>query len=253
MPHKKLPRNAPCPCGSGKQYKDCCWGKGFEWVEDDAGTVYRSTPMTPEVEDALNSFARRSSRSRAGAGAGRPPLLGPAAPQHLEAMMVEDMKAAGLDPAVIYAFEQTGLLVTEDNQHLIAETDLAAWDAAIQEYEEKHGMPNDGKAKGKARHPLGIIAFYGPDDKTTIKIAAAVFLREGAEPIMRCWVASDVTTNAKVQQELQEFFARHGVKQVAVSEGNMGCPHEEGLDFPHGEDCPFCPFWKGKRGSNRKE
>jgi hypothetical protein len=28
-------------------------------------------------------------------------------------MMVEDMKAAGLDPAFIYAFQKTGLLVTE--------------------------------------------------------------------------------------------------------------------------------------------
>jgi hypothetical protein len=32
MPHKKLSRNAPCPCGSGKKYKHCCYGKG---VEDD--------------------------------------------------------------------------------------------------------------------------------------------------------------------------------------------------------------------------
>ena len=32
----------------------------------------------------------------------------------------------------------------------------------------------------------------------------------------------------------------------------MGCPHEEGEDFPLGEDCPFCPFWKGKQGSNRQ-
>ena len=51
-------------------------------------------------------------------------------------MMVEDMKAAGLDPAFIYAFEKTGLLVTEQNQHLIPENDLAEWDAAIEEYEE---------------------------------------------------------------------------------------------------------------------
>jgi len=35
--------------------------------------------------------------------------------------------------------------------------------------------------------------------------------------------------------------------------GNIGCPHEEGLDFPEGEDCPFCPFWKGKQGSNESE
>jgi hypothetical protein len=33
----------------------------------------------------------------------------------------------------------------------------------------------------------------------------------------------------------------------------LGCPHEEGEDFPHGEDCPFCPFWKGKQGSSRRD
>ena len=56
-------------------------------------------------------------------------------------------------------------------------------------------------------------------------------------------------TNPKVQQELKDFFLQHGVKSVAMSQGNMGCPHEEGEDFSHGEDCPFCPFWKGKQGS----
>jgi hypothetical protein len=60
-------------------------------------------------------------------------------PEHLEAMMVEDMRAAGLDPAFIYAFEKTGLLVSEQNQHLIQDEDLAEWDAAIEEYEAKHG------------------------------------------------------------------------------------------------------------------
>ena len=56
---------------------------------------------------------------------------------HLEAMMVEDMKAAGLDPAYIYAFEKTGLLVTEQNQHLIPDEDLAEWGAAVEEHERK--------------------------------------------------------------------------------------------------------------------
>ncbi len=52
--------------------------------------------------------------------------------------MVEGMKAAGLAPAFIDAFEKTGLLVTEENQHLIPEKDLAEWDAAIEEYEWTH-------------------------------------------------------------------------------------------------------------------
>jgi len=76
-----------------------------------------------------------------------------------------------------------------------------------------------------------------------------LLLHDGAEPIIKRWVATDVTTNSKVQQELKEFFLQHGVKQVAMSDGNMGCPHEEGLDFPHNEDYPFWPFWKGKQGS----
>jgi hypothetical protein len=53
-------------------------------------------------------------------------------------MMVEDMRAAGLDPAFIYAYEKTGRLVTEDNQQLLSDADLAEWDAAIEQYEMKH-------------------------------------------------------------------------------------------------------------------
>ncbi len=143
MPHKKVSRNAPCPCGSGRKYKHCCYGKG---------------------EDNL------------GLGSGQQP-----------------------------------------------------------------------------QYPIGTVAMYGPDDKTTTKMAAGVILHENAEPIMMRWVATDVTINPKVQQELKDFFLQHGVKQVAMSQGNMGCPHEEGEDFPHGEDCPFCPFWKGKQGSNRRD
>jgi hypothetical protein len=108
-------------------------------------------------------------------------------------------------------------------------------------------------APQQPQFPVGTVAMYGPDDKTTTKIAAGVIVRDGADPIIRRWVATDVTTSLKVQQEMKEFFRQHGVKQVATSQGNMGCPHEEGEDFPVGEDCPFCPYWKGKQGSNRQE
>ena len=42
MTHKKLSRNAPCPCGSGKKYKHCCYGKG---VEDDLGLGFESSGL----------------------------------------------------------------------------------------------------------------------------------------------------------------------------------------------------------------
>lgn len=103
------------------------------------------------------------------------------------------------------------------------------------------------------KFPLGTLALYGPDDKRTTKMAAAVFLRDGTQVILERWVASAITTNPKIQKEIEAFFKKHGVKSIAISDGNMGCPHEEGKDFPQGEDCPFCPFWKGKQGSNRKD
>jgi hypothetical protein len=131
---------------------------------------------------------------------------------------------------------------------LLPETALREWQVAIEEYEMRHR-----KSKKPPQYPIGTVAFYGPDDETTTKIAAGVIRHDGGEAIIKRWVATDVTTNPKIQQELRDFFLQHGVESVAMSEGNMGCPHEEGLDFPHGEDFPFCPFWKGKQGSNRKD
>lgn len=48
MPRKKLSRNAPCPCGSGKKYKHCCYRDGVPF----GGTIpprsqVQSTPSAP--------------------------------------------------------------------------------------------------------------------------------------------------------------------------------------------------------------
>lgn len=26
----------------------------------------------------------------------------------------------------------------------------------------------------------------------------------------------------------------------------MGCPHEEGIDYPSGQSCPECAYWIGR-------
>jgi hypothetical protein len=33
------------------------------------------------------------------------------------------------------------------------------------------------------------------------------------------------------------------VKSVVVADRIIGCPHEEGVDYPNGTKCPSCPFW----------
>jgi hypothetical protein len=114
------------------------------------------------------------------------------------------------------------------------------WNAAIDEF----------NATGKeSQFPIGTIAYYGPNDKTTTKIVAGVIKEEGAEAIIKRWVATDVMTNPKVHKEIERFFKKYGVTQVGMTDGNLGCPHEEGQDFPVGGNCPFCPWWRGKQGS----
>src|SRR4051812_9725864 len=71
-----------------------------------------------------------------------------------------------------------------------------------------------GKPQKRPEYPIGTVALNGPDGKTTTKIAAGVITSPTAEPVVRRWVATDVTTNPKVQREMKEFFAGHGVKSV---------------------------------------
>ena len=125
MSRRKVSHNAPCPCGSGKKYKKCCWGKGFDWEEDESGNLFKSAPISPEIAEVLNE-QRRKFIEKHGREPGpndqiffdKPPL------EHIEHQMVEAMKKAGIDPAIIYAYEKTGRIVTEQNQHLLSDSDL---------------------------------------------------------------------------------------------------------------------------------
>ena len=137
---KKISRNKPCPCGSGKKFKRCCIDKNFEWLEDEDGNIFKSVPMTEEMGDLFRgqreSFIEKNGRE--------PTPDDPVFPdmphsEHVEHEMVEMMKRANIDPAKIYAFEKTGRIVTEENQDILTEADLLEWEAAIDEYEERFG------------------------------------------------------------------------------------------------------------------
>jgi hypothetical protein len=140
MARQKLSRNSPCPCGSGKKYKHCCYCKGFDWQEDEAGTIYKNVPLSEEAAGILKEQRRKFVAKFGREPNPDEPIFFDAPPvEHLEAEMVQAMRKAGVDPAIIYAFEKTdGLLVTEQNQHLISQADLDAWQAAIDEYEAEH-------------------------------------------------------------------------------------------------------------------
>jgi len=109
----------------------------------------------------------------------------------------------------------------------------------------------DKKSKLPFRgYPAGTVAFYGPDDQRASKVAASVIVAEGTEPVeLRRWFAEsgDVRSDAAIVEEVALFLRGHEVRTVVMALNlMMGCPHEEGIDYPEGEACPQCPFWAGR-------
>jgi hypothetical protein len=120
---------------------------------------------------------------------------------------------------------------------------------------EKYKFCCAAKTKGviHGKYPRGTVDWYGPDDKTVTKIIAGVVMRDGHSPIREKWEGLSVRDDPKIAEEIRRFFAKHGVKAVHKSNGVVGCPHEEGVDHPFGQDCPLCPFWAGKQARHYPE
>ena len=55
----------------------------------------------------------------------------------------------------------------------------------------------------------------------------------------------DIRSDPDIAREMLEFIEEHRVKSVAITDGIIGCPHQEGIDYD-GEWCPVCEFWHGR-------
>jgi hypothetical protein len=100
--------------------------------------------------------------------------------------------------------------------------------------------------RGFRGYPVATIAFYGPTDQFASKVAVGIVPTEDAEadPLER-WFSDDhdVRRDPTVGDEVLAFIRQHGAKTIVMSDRIIGCPHEEGTDYPEGEVCPGCPFW----------
>ena len=108
----------------------------------------------------------------------------------------------------------------------------------------------DKKSKlGFRGYPVGTIAFYGPDDQRASKVAVAVIVAPDTEPVaLRRWFAEsgDIRSDEQTLEEIALFLRDHELHSVVMPKEMMGCPHEEGIDYPEGEACPERPFWAGR-------
>ena len=102
--------------------------------------------------------------------------------------------------------------------------------------------------KGFRGYPVATIAYYGPTDKKATKVAVGIIAKENAAPVsLKSWLsAEEVRHDPLVLEELLDFIAEYNVKSIAMTDAIIGCPHQEGIDYPDGEKCEECTFWKGR-------
>ena len=111
------------------------------------GKKIRMTPeMREAIEEQLEAFPKKFHREP---GADDPLFFDPDSdsPQPISeakmAALFQEVvnvarKEANIRPALVYAMQKTGRIVTEDNQHLLSREELAEWNAAIDEYHKLH-------------------------------------------------------------------------------------------------------------------
>ena len=105
----------------------------------------------------------------------------------------------------------------------------------------------DRKAQRKTGYPLATLAYYGPDTTRASKAVVGIRVAEHAPDvtILQKWQSdtTDIRSDLLILQQILTFLDQHHVQRVVTIDRIIGCPHEEGIDYPEGAVCPQCPYW----------
>ncbi len=103
--------------------------------------------------------------------------------------------------------------------------------------------------RGFQGYPLATICYYGPTAERASKVAVGI-IRDATSEVdtMQRWFSEeeDARHDPVIGAEILHFIRQHGVRSVVLSPGIIGCPHEEGIDYPEGQKCPQCPYWANR-------
>jgi hypothetical protein len=106
------------------------------------------------------------------------------------------------------------------------------------------------KARRKTGYPVATVACYGPNDQFASKVVVRIVLSEkDSEPdLIEKWFSDDkdACLDAEIISQIMEYITKHNVERVVMMDRIIGCPHEEGIDYPEGEKCPLYPFWANR-------
>ena len=105
------------------------------WDGFHAIAVDTSTPLPAEVDDVIAQLCREFAAAN-----GREPgsddlmLVDMPDPEQLEAMLVDDMAATGMAPALVDSFEKTSKAIANEDHDVPMDAKLTEWAAAIEEF-----------------------------------------------------------------------------------------------------------------------
>src|SRR5438093_1202111 len=108
---------------------------------------YRSIPLGPELSKGLEEQRQRFIDKFGRDWRPDDPILfdpsadepRPMVVEAIEHKMLEALHKAGVRPAMIYAFQKTGRLVTEENRKKLTKAELKEWTDAVDEWNATHG------------------------------------------------------------------------------------------------------------------
>jgi hypothetical protein len=103
------------------------------------------------------------------------------------------------------------------------------------------------RARRKTGYPLATLAYYGPDATRASKAVVGIVHseRDTDVAVLQKWWSDtiDIRTDPALLQQILAFLDQEQVQRVVMVDRIIGCPHEEGSDYPEGETCPACPYW----------
>ncbi len=112
--------------------------------------------------------------------------------------------------------------------------------------------PNPLRKKAKRGfrgYPIATVAFYGPDDRRASKVAVGIVADGSGEVVeLERWFAeeADARSDLDIGEAIEAFVRSRNVRSVVMGDRIIGCPHEEGIDYPEGQACSECPYWAGR-------
>jgi len=106
------------------------------------------------------------------------------------------------------------------------------------------------KRQGFRGYPLATLSFYGPSDTKATKLAIGVvrFENDDAQIVERLYSENDTVDlrTDETHNRVASILKEHKVKSVVAMDRIIGCPHEEGIDYPEGDVCQQCPYWANR-------